>query len=110
MQIIRTTQNESGAYLSPQTWNGATIPDGYAIVQDGLDMTAFYANGGFITPTFTDGVLVSYIANTDAWNAWKAAHPEPPTPTETTEQKLEALTRSFNLTTSAMYAYMEGNS
>ena len=36
--------------------------------------------------------------------------PEPPAPTETTEQKLEALTRSFNLTTSAMYAYMEGNS
>ena len=110
MQIIRTTPNKSGAYPAPQTWNSATIPDGYVIVPDTTDTTAFYANGGFITPTFTDGVLVSYVANTDAWNAWKAAHPEQPAPVDTTAQKLEALTRSFNLTTSAMYAYMEGNS
>jgi hypothetical protein len=110
MKIIRTVSSENGAYPPPVECDSATIPEGYAIIRDGLDMTAFYANGGFITPTFTDGVLVSYVANTDAWNAWKAAHPEPPAPTETTEQKLEALTRSFNLTTSAMYAYMEGNS
>lgn len=80
MQIIKTTPSENGAYPGPQSWNGATIPAGYAIVPDGIDMAAFYANGGFITPTFTDGVLTSYVANADAWNAWKASLPPEPEP------------------------------
>ena len=93
MQIIRTTPNESGAYLAPREWNELTVPDGHVAVTDGLDMTAFFASNGFITPTLTEGVLTSYVTNTEAWNAWKAeeAAKIPPTPEPTIEQRTTAL-------------------
>lgn len=80
MKIIRTVPSENGAYSPPVECDCANIPAGYAIIQSDLDMTAFYANGGFITPAFADGVLTSYAANADAWNAWKASLPPEPEP------------------------------
>jgi hypothetical protein len=51
MNIISKTPNASGAYPSPQTWDFATPPDGYAVIPEGLDMGDFYAHNGFVVLT-----------------------------------------------------------
>lgn len=80
MNIIRKQPSPSGAYPAPQSWNGATIPAGYAIVPDGLDMTDFYAHNGFVVLAIANGIVTGYAPNTEAWEAWKASLPPEPEP------------------------------
>jgi hypothetical protein len=70
-------QLSSGAYRL-QELNVSAVPDGWIKVADGVDETPLIKNGGFVAPTFTDGIATSFTPDTAAWEAWKAAHPEQP--------------------------------
>jgi hypothetical protein len=76
MKIIRRQPNPSGAYPPPQTWSGASIPDGYVVISDDVDLTDFYSHNGFVTLETEGDVVTGYALNTEAWQAWKAAQPE----------------------------------
>ena len=80
--IIQKQPNPSGAYPALQSWDSPTPPDGYAIVQDAVDLSTFYAYNGFVALTIEtiDGVdtVTAYEPNVEAWEAWKASLPEPP--------------------------------
>lgn len=77
MLIIRRHPNAGGAYPPPQTWRGETVPEGYAAVADSVDLTAFYGYNGFVTLETAGGVVTGCTPNVEAWEAWKAAQPEP---------------------------------
>lgn len=77
MQIIKTTPNAAGAYPAIQSWSGTSVPEGYAIVPDELDTSAFYAHNGFVTLEVEDGVVSKLDTNEEAWAAWQASQPEP---------------------------------
>ena len=67
MNIIQKQPNESGAYPPIQSWNGEVPPEmHYEITAD----TTEYFNG-FIVPTIENGVVTSFVCNTEAWEAWK---------------------------------------
>ena len=51
MEIIRKEPNLGGAYSAPQTWDNPTVPEGYAIIANTVDMSDFYAYNGFVTLT-----------------------------------------------------------
>lgn len=82
--IIQKQTNPSGAYPAPQSWDSATPPGGYAIVQDAVDLSTFYEYNGFVVLTIEtiDGVdtVTAYEPNVEAWEAWKASLPEPEPP------------------------------
>ena len=79
--IIQKQPNPSGAYPALQSWDSPTPPDGYAIVQDAVDLSTFYEYNGFVMLTIEtiDGVdtVTAYEPNVEAWEAWKASLPEP---------------------------------
>jgi len=75
MRIISVSANPSGAYPPPQSWDGALPPGGYAVIPDTLDLAAFYAAGGFVSMAFADGRVMSFTADSAAFERWKAANP-----------------------------------
>jgi len=74
MKIIKSTPNPSGAYPSPQPWNGTTPPDGWLEIT--TDTTEFY--NGFVTLTITDGVVTAISENVEAHKAWTDAEAAKP--------------------------------
>lgn len=82
MYIIPETPNPSGAYPSPQTWGGQTIPDGYVLLPDGFDLSDFYAHNGFVTLEIRDGEVAGITPNLSAWEAWRASLPPADDPLE----------------------------
>lgn len=95
MRIIRKEPNASGAYPAPQSWNGNKPPEGYAIIPDTLDMTGFYSCNGFAVLSIGqhNGVdtLFDFVPDVEAWEKWKAEHPEPQEPERTTEEQIAEL-------------------
>lgn len=73
MNIIPMQPNESGAYLPVQSWDGATPPDGYLEVAEGVTLT----HGGFGTLTIENDVATAFTPDEAAWEAWQAEHPAP---------------------------------
>lgn len=96
MNIIQKQPNPSGAYPPIQSWSGAIPPDGY--YQITADTSEFY--NGFITPTVVDGVVTSFICNTEAREAWKASLPpeQPPTPTAQEDTDAMLVDHEFRIT------------
>ena len=87
--IIQKQPNPCGAYPAPQTWNFGAIPETHAVID--LDMTEFYEYNGFVTLTIEGDTVTDYTPNVDAWEAWKAEHPDPSEPEPTTEERIAAL-------------------
>ena len=82
MNIIQKQPNESGAYPPVHTWGKPTPPDTYYEIA--CDYSEFF--NGFIIPTIEDSKVISFVCNTEAWNAWKTV------PIETLrENKLNSL-------------------
>ena len=73
MNIITIKPNESGAYPPIQSWSGATPPDGYYAVADGVELSC----GGFGALTVEDGIVTAFTPDTEAWEQWQAEHPAP---------------------------------
>ena len=89
MNIIQKQPNPSGAYPPIQSWSGEFPPDThYEVICEKSE----YFNG-FIIPTIENGKVISFVCNTEAWEAWKAeeAAKIPPTPEPTIEQRTTAL-------------------
>ena len=76
MNIIQKQPNPSGAYPPIQSWSGAVPPDGYYQVADGVELSC----GGFGTLTVEDSIVTAFTPDVEAWEAWKAEHPEPEPP------------------------------
>ena len=100
--IIQKQPNPSGAYPALQSWDSPTPPDGYAIVQDAVDLSTFYEYNGFVMLTIEtiDGVdtVIAYAPNVEAWEAWKASLPEPAEPQISDDEAVAIITDT--LTTS----------
>ncbi len=102
--IIQKQPNPSGAYPALQSWDSPTPPDGYAIVQDAVDLSTFYEYNGFVVLSIEtiDGVdtVTAYEPNVEAWEAWKASlpDPEPPEPQISDDEAVAIITDT--LTTS----------
>lgn len=102
MNIIKSMPNESGAYPPIQSWSGETPPEGYYEAANGVALSC----GGFGALTIVNDVVTEFTPNETAWNAWKAANPEP-TPQPTAEEKLAKL-EADNATMSAdIMSFME---
>ena len=84
MYILSKTPSAEGQYGPIQRFNGPCIPDGYLWWPDSLDRAVFDQYEGFIVPVVKRNTVASYEANEEAYEVWKAAHPEPePEPTDT---------------------------
>ena len=81
MRIILKQPNPSGAYPPIQAFSGDNVPDTHYKVAEGVELSC----GGFGTLIFADGIVTGFTPDETAWNAWKAANPEP-TPQPTTEE------------------------
>ena len=109
--IIQKQPNPSGAYPALQSWDSATPPDGYAIVQDAVDLSTFYKYNGFVVLTIEaiDGVdtVTAYEPNVEAWEAWKASLPEPE-PQISDDEAVAIITDTLT-TSEALNIIMGGN-
>lgn len=77
MLIICGKPYECGSRPPMQSWQGNTIPDGYAIVPDYVATSVFYDYNGFVNLTVENGIVLEMTPNIEAWEAWKASLPEP---------------------------------
>lgn len=85
MIYIDPTPNASGAYPNPK---GQPFPG--CIPLDDEQAATFFEHNGFVIVTETeDGHVVA--PNTEAWEKWKAAQPEPTPPEPTDTDVLNAL-------------------
>lgn len=73
MLQISKTRNPSGGY--PPLMNCSTLTDGWLEVV--CEDTAFYAYNGFVVPVVEKGKVVGFTKNEEAYEAWKAALPDP---------------------------------
>lgn len=77
MKIIKKAPRRRGNYAPMQSWEAQwPVPEGYAVVPEGLDTEAFYAHNGFVKITVEDGAVTAMEPDTEAWEAWKASLPE----------------------------------
>lgn len=84
MYILRDKPNAAGQYEPIQQTTQPLPPPGYLWWPDSLDRAVFDQYEGFILPTIKRGTVASYEANAEAYEAWKAEHPEPePEPSDT---------------------------
>ena len=86
MNIIQKQPNPSGAYPPIQSWSGETLPDTHYEIT--ADISEFF--NGFIVPTIENGVVTSFVCNTESWEAWKSSLPTLQTPQPTETEKLRA--------------------
>ena len=103
MNIIQKQPNPSGAYPPIQSWQGEAPPEGYYEIT--ADTTEFY--NGFITPTIENGVVTSLACDTDAWNVWKDAQPQPLSPLE--QARADALEHISGKCSAAIYSGVDVN-
>ena len=82
MFIIRIEANPSGSRPPLQSWNSATLPEGYALITD-EQKDIFYSTtpAGFVNITVEEQEGVKYVAsievNQEALDAFKATLPDP---------------------------------
>lgn len=72
MKYINPTPKPSGAYYEPQSTRAEELipfPDEF--------LDAFYSAGGFVKLSISRGVVSDVVPDVEAWEAWKAANPEP---------------------------------
>lgn len=72
MLYINPDQLESGAYGAPQSAEApglAQFPEKF--------LEVFNSTGGFVTMRIIRGIVADVQPDTDAWEAWRADHPEP---------------------------------
>ena len=91
MEIIRKEPSLVGAYSAPQTWDDPTVPEGYAVIADIVDMVDFYAYNGFVTLTIEEDTVTAYTPNVEAWEEWKTSLPEPQEEEPTAEEDTAAM-------------------
>lgn len=91
MKIIRKTPAENGAYPPLQDWAGLAPPSGYNAWPDALETETFYQYNGFVVLTVTRGIVQSYEANVEAWEAWKESLPPEPEPEVSDTEVLNTL-------------------
>lgn len=99
MRIIEITALSNGAHRN-QTGNFSTIPDGWAVIPDGME-TANFPFGEVTVNDSAPPVVTS-------WTAGELPEPEPdPEPTPTTEERVAALeAASDRLDAQATYTAM----
>ena len=82
MFIIQIEANPSGSRPPLQSWNSATLPDGYAFLTD-EQKDIFYSTtpAGFVNITVEEQEGIKYVSsievNQDALDAFKATLPDP---------------------------------
>lgn len=95
MKLVYTDPNPSGAYPPIQEGNFEKCPEGMAEWPEELGTETFYQYNGFVKLTVEDGKVKDCRPDVEAWEAWKADHPEPgpePEPEPTSlEERVEAL-------------------
>ena len=69
MYYVHKDANEAGAMSSPQS---TPFRDALVLPEDFLGL--YVECAGFVTVTHEDGVITSVTPNTEAHEAWKAAH------------------------------------
>lgn len=94
MNIIQKTANQSGSF--PPIQQGMTfLPEGYAVWSETISTDIFHEYNGFVFLSIesVNGVdtVVSYTPNVDAWNEWKANHPDEPVEPETEDVNYDEL-------------------
>lgn len=80
MKIITKTPASNGAYPPLQDWPQLVPPEDYYKWPDTLETETFYQYNGFVVLTVTRGIVQSYEANVEAWEAWKSSIPPEPDP------------------------------
>ena len=93
MKIIRLSPNPSGGYPSPQDWSGPSLPEGFAEIPAGFDLTTYYSMQGFVTLTVVDDIVTGMAANQAAKDANDVAYPATPAanPEPTVEEDNDAM-------------------
>lgn len=92
MWIIPRAVNEDGGRSNMQTWNGATLPDGYYWCDEQYVDTYCQAKG-FVNVEVDGDTVTAMTVNQEALDKWNAEHPdpEPVEPEPTTDDIVNAL-------------------
>lgn len=92
MWIIPSAVNEDGGRSNMQTWNGATLPDGYYWCDEQYVDTYCQAKG-FVNLEVNGDTVTAMTVNQEALDKWNAEHPdpEPVEPEPTTDDIVNAL-------------------
>lgn len=92
MWIIPSAANEDGGRSNMQTWNGATLPDGYYWCDEQYVDTYCQAKG-FVNIEVNGDTVTSMTVNQEALDKWNTEHPdpEPVEPEPTTDDIVNAL-------------------
>lgn len=72
MYILKDKPNATGQYEVIQQTTQPTPPKVYVWWPDSLDRAVFDQYEGFIVPTIKRNTVASYVANKEAYEAWKA--------------------------------------
>lgn len=97
MKIITTITQ----FKRIQSWNADWLPEGYAQLDDSLDLTQFYQCNGCVDVTITNGVVTGISPNTTAWNTWNDTQPN-----QTTLEAEEARIQRDKLLTACDWTQM----
>ena len=107
MLIIQIEANPSGAYPSVQSWDGDLPPCGYREIA--ADTTEYF--NGFIIPMIENDIVVSFVCNTTAREAWKAEEAAKAVivPTDTKAIALNAIEKATTIASlrTAMLNYID---
>ena len=74
--------------------NEQNTPTASRLEESADKMLRLYANGGFVSRTVKDGVVIAMTGDTAKWAQWQTDHPasaEPTTPTKTDAERIAEL-------------------
>lgn len=90
--IIQRDANESGS-RGNQTWNAATLPEGYVWTTEEDIMNIYVPFMGFVDLEIEGDTVTKMTGNQELLDKWKEEHPEPEPqePEPTTDEVVNAL-------------------
>lgn len=76
MWIIPSAVNEDGGRSNMQTWNGATLPDGYYWCDEQY-VDVYCQAKGFVNIEVDGDTVTAMTVNQEALDKWNTEHPDP---------------------------------
>ena len=90
-RIISLETFENGGRPPLQSWDMPTPPEGFALVPDGFDASAFQEYMGFVTLEVLAGVVTAMHGDQAALDAYRAGLPAPGATAEEVRQERDRL-------------------
>lgn len=91
MKIVRMNARDNGSRPAIQSWGASIPPEGYAIVPDALDLSAWEEYQGFVILAVENGIVTGMSGNAAALEAYRLSLPTPGEALLSDAQRITAL-------------------